>query len=152
MTRIEFMDILQRTLAGSLNSSTVNENMRYYQEYFDTQMRMGKSEEEVIVELGNPRLLAKTIIEAAKREGRGGSVDAEYEEVYEDGTQTQGNKGGQGTDVVKNVRMPGWLIVIIVVLIFLVVVRIIGSVIIAFLPILVPAACVFFILRFLQNR
>lgn len=152
MTRIEFMDILQRTLAGSLNSSTVNENMRYYQEYFDTQMRMGKSETEVIGELGNPRLLAKTMIEAAKREGRGGSVDAEYDEVYEDGTHTQGNKSSHETDVMKKVRMPSWLIAVVVILILLVVVKIIGSVIIAFLPILVPAACVFFIFRFLQNR
>ena len=46
MTRSEFMDSLHRALAGSLTSSTVNENMRYYEEYFDTQIRSGQSEEE----------------------------------------------------------------------------------------------------------
>ncbi len=70
MTRIEFMDSLRRALAGSLTSSTVNENMRYYEEYFDMQIRSGQSEEEVVNSLGDPRLLAKTIIEAAKYQAR----------------------------------------------------------------------------------
>ena len=150
MTRMEFMDTLQRTLAGSLGSSSVNENMRYYQEYFDTQLRLGRSEEDVIGELGNPRLLAKTIIEAAKREGYA-SVDAEYEEIYEDGMNTQ-SRGRAGDGNVKAFRMPGWLIALLVIVIFFVVIKIIGSVIIAFLPVLLPAICVLILFRFLQNR
>ncbi len=149
MTRTEFMDTLQKTLAGSLNSSTVNENMRYYQEYFDTQIRMGKSEAEVVGELGNPRLLAKTIIEAAKREGRGGSVDAEYDEIYEDGRQAQNDSDNAPT---QTFHIPGWLIAVLVVLILFVIIKIIGSVIVAFLPVLIPAACVFMVFRFLQKR
>lgn len=150
MTRMEFMDVLQRSLAGSLTNSTVNENMRYYQEYFDAQLRLGKSEDEIINELGNPRLLAKTIIEAAKREGRSGSIDAEYEEVYEDGVHTQTRESGGMAS--KNTHIPGWLIAVIVFLVFFAIVRIIGSVIVAFLPIAMPALCVFLVLRFLQNR
>lgn len=61
MTRSEFMDSLHRTLAGSLTSSTVNENMRYYEEYFDTQLRMGQSEEDIVAELGDPRLLVRRL-------------------------------------------------------------------------------------------
>ena len=147
MTRVEFMEILQKTLAGSLGSSSVNENMRYYQEYFDTQMRLGKSEEAIIGELGNPRLLAKTIIEAAKREGRAGSIDAEYEEIYEDGTRTQ----AKNTET-KSFHMPGLLLAIVILLIVLFVFKFVGSVIVAFLPFLIPAMCVLIIFRFLQNR
>ncbi len=41
MDRTEFMDRLQRTLAGGVNSSQVAENVRYYQDYIDTEIRKG---------------------------------------------------------------------------------------------------------------
>lgn len=151
MTRTEFMTTLQRALAGGLNSSSVNENMRYYQDYFDTQLRLGKSEEEITAELGNPRLLAKSIIEAAKREGRNGYIDAEYEEVYEDGTYA-GSGSKRTPEEERAVRMPGWLITVLVILVLFVIGKIVGSVIIAFFPILVPAACAVWILKLLQKR
>ena len=112
-------------------------------------MRLGRSEEEIVGELGNPRLLAKTIIEAAKREGRSGYVDAEYEEVYEDGTQTQSHSADENT---KPFRLPGWLILLLVMLVLFVIIRIIGSVVIAFLPIIIPATCAWMVIRFLQRR
>ena len=92
MTRSEFMDSLHRALAGSLTSSTVNENMRYYEEYFDTQIRSGQSEEEIIAGLGDPRLLAKTIIQASKYQAQNFS-NQEYDEVYEDGSQDDSRNG-----------------------------------------------------------
>lgn len=149
MSRAEFMDVLQKTLSGSLGNSTVNENMRYYQEYFDTQIGLGKSEDEVTGELGNPRLLAKTIIEAAKREGIGTGTNMEYEEVYEDGTNTRDNSHVENES---SFHMPGWLIALILFLVLFAVIRIIGRVIIAFLPIIIPAVCVFMLFRFWQKR
>ena len=92
MTRSEFMDSLHRALAGNLTSSTVNENMRYYEEYFDTQLRSGRSEEEIIAALGDPRLLAKTILQASRSQTRSYSGQ-EYDEVYEDGSQGNGWNG-----------------------------------------------------------
>ena len=108
MTKTEFMEVLQRTLAGSLGSGTVSGHMRYYQDYFDSQLAMGKDEMQITAELGDPRLLAKTIIEAAKREGMGGGTP-EYDEVYEDGTADP-----KGNGRVKAYRMPVWLVAVLV--------------------------------------
>ena len=80
MNRIEFMEKLQRALAGGLNSRQVTENVRYYQEYIDMEIRKGKSEAEVLSGLGDPRLLAKSIIEANKRAGRSEGTNLNYDE------------------------------------------------------------------------
>ena len=62
MNRNEFIDKLQRTLAGGLNCNQVADNVRYYQDYIDTEIRKGRSEADVLAGLGDPRLLAKSII------------------------------------------------------------------------------------------
>lgn len=146
MARTEFMEELQRALSGALGSSTVNGHMRYYQEYFDSQLGKGKSEAEIIGELGNPRLLAKTIIEAAKREGRGGERP-EYDEVYEDG-MVNGREG----HAPKVYRMPGWLLAVLVLVAIVAVVGVVGSVVSVLLPILIPVLCVILLVRLFQRR
>ena len=47
MDRIEFVDKLQHALSGGLGSAMVAENVQYYREYIDVEIRKGRSEEEV---------------------------------------------------------------------------------------------------------
>lgn len=146
MGRTEFIEILQRTLAANMGSSLVNSNVRYYQEYIDTEIRQGRSEGEVLASLGDPRLLAKTIIEAGKHEGQ--SLRPDYDEVYEEGTEDSGGREYGG----KVYRMPGWMIIAMIVIIFVVVIGIVGSILSMLLPIIIPALCVVFIIRLFQRR
>ena len=64
MSREEFLTELRKALQGRVSQQTVNDNLRYYEEYILTESHKGKTEAEVIAELGNPRLLAKSIIDA----------------------------------------------------------------------------------------
>lgn len=151
MTRSEFMDSLHRALAGNLTSSTVNENMRYYEEYFDTQLRSGKSEAEITAGLGEPRLLAKTIIQASKYQARNYGSQ-EYDEVYEDGSGGDGRERKRGSGMPKVYRMPGWLIFVLAMLLLLAIISLVSSVISMFLPVLVPLICVALIVRMLRGK
>ena len=63
MTKDEFLRGLQNALVGEVPSSVVNDNLRYYEEYIVTEIRKGKTEEEVMEMLGDPRLIARTIID-----------------------------------------------------------------------------------------
>ena len=80
MNRNEFIDKLQRTLAGGLNCNQVADNVRYYQDYIDTEIRKGRSEADVLAGLGDPRLLAKSIIEANKHAGVNEGTNRGYDE------------------------------------------------------------------------
>ena len=146
MTRTEFMGELQRSLYASKGSGAGSGHMRYYQDYFDTQLGMGKREEEIAEELGNPRLLAKTITEAAKREGRGERI-AEYDEVYEDTAARE----RQSSNLWKY-RLPGWLWLILVFVAVVVIVGVVNSVIVAMLPILFPVLCLILLLRLFRRK
>lgn len=66
MDRYEFISTLRTALTGKVPATTVEDNVKYYEEYIEIQLRQGKSEKEVLAALGDPRLLAKTIIEANK--------------------------------------------------------------------------------------
>ncbi len=146
MDRAEFIDRLQRALSGGVNSSQVGEHVRYYREYIDKEIRKGRSEEEVLGSLGDPRLLAKSIIEANKRadviEGTNRNYD---EEAPEDMFERQTNIG-------RVIRMPGWLIALIAVVIVLLIIGVAFSLISVLAPIMIPVLIVMLVINYLKSR
>ena len=79
MTRKQFMGELRSSLEGIVSPMVVQQNIDYYENYINEQIRSGKTEAEILNELGSPRLIARSIIDAA-------GVDDSYaqEETPED--------------------------------------------------------------------
>lgn len=63
MDRGEFLSLLRESLEGYIPREEVEKNISFYRNYFD---ESAQSDREVIEELGDPRLIARTIIEAYK--------------------------------------------------------------------------------------
>lgn len=63
MTKKEFLEQLEDALAGEVPNSVVYDNKQYYSKYIDAELWKGRTDEEIFEELGNPRLLAKTVID-----------------------------------------------------------------------------------------
>lgn len=63
MTRHEFMRLLRESLTGEIPDSAIEENMRFYNRYVDDEMNKGRREADIFAELGDPRLIARTIME-----------------------------------------------------------------------------------------
>lgn len=148
MDRTEFIDRLQRALAGGVNSSRVAENVQYYREYIDVEIRKGRSEEEVLDSLGDPRLLAKSIIEANKRAGISEGTNRTYdEETEEDSGEDWGKTGKQSI-----VRVPGWLILLIAIVIFLLIIGVVFSMISFLAPIIIPVLIVILAVNYFKSR
>lgn len=146
MDRVEFIDRLQRALSGGVNSSQVAENTRYYQEYIDTEIRKGKSEEEVLERLGDPKLLARSIIEANKRAGITEGTNRNYDEeapedVYE-----------RSAGLKQIFRMPRWLVILIAVVIVLLIVGVLFSLISVLAPIIIPVLVIVLIFNYIKGR
>ncbi len=64
MTKQEFLDELNQALRGEVSAEVVMDSYRYYSTYIEDEIRNGKSEEEVLEELGRPSLIARSIISA----------------------------------------------------------------------------------------
>lgn len=146
MDRIEFIDKLQHALSGGLGSAAVAENVQYYREYIDVEIRKGRSEEEVLGSLGDPRLLAKSIIEANKRAGRIEGTNQNYDE------ETAERGFGEQEPAAGAVHVPGWLIWLIVVVVFLLIIGVVFSVISFLAPIIIPVLVVLLLINFFKGR
>lgn len=68
MKKKEFLDALRDQLSGQLPEQKVNSHIKYYQEYFETQIKNGSTEEEVLEKLGSPLLIAKTLLDTAEED------------------------------------------------------------------------------------
>ena len=69
MNKKEFLQALRGELINSVSGQIIEEQLRFYSEYIDTEMGKGRGEEEVVAELSAPNLLARSIIEAAEAGG-----------------------------------------------------------------------------------
>lgn len=86
MTKSEFLEILRQQLDGEMPSGEIYSNIHYYDQYIDKELLSGKTEEEVMNELGDPRLIAKTLIDADE----GPLYNSTYQDVsYRDDTSSQ---------------------------------------------------------------
>ncbi len=69
MTKQEFLEKLRAALGNDLSGAVVSENVNYYKQYITDEVAKGKSEKEVIDELGDPWAIARTIIDAQENQG-----------------------------------------------------------------------------------
>ena len=146
MNKTEFLEILRKSLSGGLNAYAVQENLQYYSNYIDEQIRNGQSESAVIASLGDPRLLAKTIINTSNPDNMGTGSDRAYYESYEEEANTP----------VENAKLrfselPNWLRAILIIMIVIVVIAVIGRITWALLPVIIPVAVIIWILKLLKR-
>ena len=143
MTKQDFLDGLRRSLSGGLDTAQVNEHVRYYSDYIDSQIRMGVAEEEVMASLGEPRLIAKTLLGMEEAE----SVTEEY--VYEEETKEQEyrhfNVGG------KSFKLPSWLFTILVCVVSFFVLTVVFALMTRLIPYLFLIIFVVSMFRFFKN-
>ena len=67
MDKKNFIETLRRALYGKTDHTSLEEHIRYYETYIDQEMSKGRTEKEVLDELGDPRLIARTILETSGR-------------------------------------------------------------------------------------
>jgi len=118
MTREEFIQKLRDALQGSVPEDIIRTNVNYYQNYFTEEMAKGRSEEDVLSGLGDPRLIARTIINAQPSTGAGGP-GSQQSGTY----QTSEKQSGSAN------RAIFWKPILILVVVLLLIVILVSSVI-----------------------
>lgn len=147
MNKQEFLSKLRAALNGRISAPQVEETINYYEDYINVEMRKGKSEEEVLKSLGDPRLIARTIIQTNasadnQNAGAGGYRDANggYREDY---------GSYQGTH--RSFHIPGWLLAIIVILVLFLVISLTFSVLSFLAPLIIVMAAVFLMVKLFRD-
>ena len=86
MTENEFLQILNEQLTGQMSASAAASHIEYYRNYIHDEIRKGRKEEDVLKNLGDPRLMARTILDTTPKSGP-------YTATYPEG----GNPSGIGS-------------------------------------------------------
>lgn len=164
MNKEDFLVTLREHLSGELPDYEIESNIRYYEEYISA--TDGKQEEEKLNELGDPRLIAKTIIDAynASKETAGHtryySGNGYDEEVYNKNGNEQRTFQSDQTKDNGQIKYYSWdsmkwyqkLIAIVVVLLIFIVILAIAAVSINLLfTVVLPILAVVFIIRLIIN-
>ena len=88
MSREEFLRGLEEALAGEVPGSVVRDNLNYYSSYLSQELAKGRTMEEIIEEIGEPRIVARTIIDSTDAAAEAGDYGA-----YEDRSSRDGYGG-----------------------------------------------------------
>ncbi|MCR4755780.1 MAG: DUF1700 domain-containing protein [Lachnospiraceae bacterium] len=76
MNKTEYIDMLRRHITEVGDPAFINDTVEYYTDYIDTAIRKGQTEEDVLATLGDPRLIAKSIV--ASRDDIPGNNTGDY--------------------------------------------------------------------------
>ena len=160
-------------LSGKVSPGVVTENLNYYEDYINTEIRKGRSEEEVLAGLGDPRLIARTIVETdpgqnVSAEGRsagfsgygssagpnstqgGWSTDRkDYYGQYSDGYRDRENDRRNGRHTA--FWIPGWVVLLIVLIVIVLILGVVFSVVSFLLPVLIPILAVVFLVKIFRD-
>ena len=94
MSREEFLRELEEALAGDVPEAVIRDNVSYYGSYLSQEMAKGRSVEEIVSEIGEPFIIAKTIIEHCEASGEcgGNKGYGNYQDSYQDSHQDRGSR------------------------------------------------------------
>ena len=140
MEKQEFLDKLRLALNGKVAPETVADTARYYEEYINTEMRMGKSEEEVMTSLGDPRLIARTIVETKSSRTNNASENAYKEQ-----------NGNTGEVQRRYPTVPGWVWFVLILIIIVLVLSTVFKILAVFWPVIVVMALVLFLVKLFRD-
>lgn len=135
MEKQEFLDKLRLALNGRISVETVSDTLTYYEDYISAEVRKGRSEEEVMASLGDPRLIARTIIETK------GGEPSETSQEYESDGEVERHR----------LPVPGWVWLIVILVAVVVVLSVVFKIISALFPFILVFLGVTFLVKFFRD-
>lgn len=141
MNREKFLKELEECLS-ELDETEKNSVISFYNDYFDKQISMGRTEADIIDELGNPRFLAKSIKDNYQNKGDGSAYHRFNESKREQFKST-------------TINIDRWyyklIAAAIVILAILLVTAILAGILTIFLKIVVPVLIILIIVSAVKN-
>ncbi|KAB1440943.1 DUF1700 domain-containing protein [Candidatus Galacturonibacter soehngenii] len=159
MSKYEFLNILQVTLDGEVSQDVIDENLLYYNNYIDDEIRKGKKEIDILQLLGEPRLIAKTIIETSSvtKSTRTYTYSNEMEDEMQDKTNQRGFHASydehEGWDLrYGKFKINSWYGKMILIILLIVVLCLVGQIAVAILPIIFPVVVIFLLVSYFTGN
>ncbi len=144
MSRQDFIDALKRALYGKIDDFTLADHIQYYEGYIVQEIVSGKSEQEVLNELGDPRLIARTLLEAAD------TKTSSYTEYI-----VTDREGSSPEPEARIRRYEGWkamAVTVFFILVFFLIVVLVFQIVAALLPLLIVIGVIGWLIKKMTSQ
>lgn len=145
MNKQEFLNELERSLRGKVDEAELDRQVQYYSSYIKSEMDAGKSEAEVLESLGDPRLIARTIVQTYNM--KDDPIRNSYKKSRADWTEGEDAAGEQDTFRSKLKR---YIAVAGIVIVLFAALSLVFSVLRMLFPVLVIAVIIMVIIRMVR--
>ena len=99
MSKTEFLDILYNQLSGQMPEGSVAAHVQYYRNYIEDEQQKGRTETDILNDLGDPRLIARTLLDTEVDAGNpqnGSTYSAIYNEADSDYNEYDSSDSARG--------------------------------------------------------
>ena len=99
MSKTEFLDILYNQLSGQMPEGSVAAHVQYYRNYIEDEQQKGRTETNILNDLGDPRLIARTLLDTEVGAGNpqnGSTYSAIYNEADSDYNEYDSSDSARG--------------------------------------------------------
>lgn len=155
MTKEEFLDGLMKALASTGSQSLIAENIRFYSSYIDDELSKGRSIDEIMEELGEPRLIANSIKVAAGYDDVFVGIDNEtYENTAGNYEENDDNFSDRKDNSFKTYNFSGNSLIIpiiIAIAVLVVIVAVVAAVFSFLAPVLLPVIGVLLLVALIKG-
>ena len=149
MNKKEFLDILYEQLSGQMPEGNIAAHVQYYRNYIEEQQRTGRTESDILNELGDPRLIARTLLDT-ETEGSG-SGRSPYAKTVSDYQQSNSDTGTVRHHSFK-IDLSTWHGKLAVILIAAVVLILLFTVLSVLIPVMLVTGVILYLLRMFKNN
>lgn len=152
MRKEEFLEKLRARLSQTMSAQEVTEQIRYYDNYIQEQMRTGKTEEEVLEQLGDPLLIAKTLMDVQETRQEEPGYFA-HQRIYDEQEQQEENAAQQQMHHLE-IRTKGGCLVaaFLVILVLGLLAWAAGTIVIRLLPVLIPVMIILLVVTYIRQK
>lgn len=153
MTRYEFLAKLKEALSMELDEQAVKEHVDYYSSYIMDALAQGRTEEEVLGELGDPWAIARSVINMEEASSSGRTVYDSYDSVKSQSeSRYEEQKKAKTYSYQTDSKWKTLLIILGIIGVIALIFTIIGGIISLLMPILVPVIVIMLVFRLFNRR
>ena len=159
MSKEEYLRGLEEALAGEVPASVIRENMNYYNSYLSQEMAKGRTVDEISEEIGEPRIVARTIIDSCEASGEAFGTDGnpygtDGEGAYESSFD-RNSYGGNTSPQIHYFNLNKWywklLLILMALAVGSLVLNIVGGIFTLLIRFAGPILIIFLVLWFFRN-
>lgn len=148
MSKNEFLDILHEQLSGQLPEGAVAAHIQYYRNYIEEQQQKGRSESEVLNELGDPRLIARTLLDTE-------TIDSDISQnnsYSENGSSYRSSASGSVKKRTYKLDLTTWYGKLIAILAAALIIFLLCTILSVLIPIILVVGAVLYLISYFRKK